>query len=685
MAESFLDIVSNYYVIGTIAFSAGSVLILHNFVKNGLRFPIGVVGLTLAIYGGLIGSRIVFILHSAPRLFLEDPLLALAFWQGGLTWLGGPLLGSVVFLVFMAAVRQPGWSHLGSAAPGLALSHALARSACLVRGCCYGRPTELPWGMYSDEYHTTVHPTQAYSMGMELIVAAVLQSVWWKRPDRRKFLMPVYLLILGAQRFTIEYLRGDPPGLELVPGLRFYQVVSVVLIAAGVGTLLALSKRLRPQYSAGAAFALGVVILAVASPLSDRVLSSVQAANAHSVETPRNSTSLEAQSAALGEEGRGRYLLATRMMFRDALQPWIAHREAQGFEVVVGEWGWDVSARELVGWVEDERSENTRFLLIVGDTGASGDGDSDWHMPALTRHPDAVSAGAAFPYDSGFGDPDHNGIPDFAVGRLPVRTAEDAVRQVNKIIEYETTPPGRAWERAVVWTGASGMDAEISRLTDELIPHVPPWLKTRRIRGFGEEGFGSGPSTEFLTELHTPAMISFIASHGALDKIWTNNPDSDGTAIRAEDLSWRLTSDEPLGPLFMLACDTGRYDSADYEGESLAESFLLQPGGPIAVIASSSVTHPMTNYFMTRAMLEELKDIPGTVGEFLLGVQRRAGHSRNERFTDLAAGDALAEYFIGSIANRMPLHTPGRYRHESLSYNLLGDPAAPFRRSRETE
>ena len=133
---------------------------------------------TIAVYGGLVGTRILFVLGTDPGLFVANPPLAFVFWQGHLAWQGGPVLGSAVVALTLVILRKPVWSTIGSAAPGLALCHAFARVACLVTGCCYGAPTSMPWAIYSRQAGGMVHPTAAYSMIAEMATAGVLQALW---------------------------------------------------------------------------------------------------------------------------------------------------------------------------------------------------------------------------------------------------------------------------------------------------------------------------------------------------------------------------------------------------------------------------------------------------------------------------------------------------------------------------
>jgi phosphatidylglycerol:prolipoprotein diacylglycerol transferase len=110
-------------------------------------------------------------------------------------------------------------------------------------GCCYGKPTTLPWGVtFTNEaaerlvgtpLDIPLHPTQLYEAGVELINFAIL--IWLgRRQSFRGQIIGAYLFLYGVERGTIEFFRGDP-GRTLMfhNSISLMQLVSVDLICAG--------------------------------------------------------------------------------------------------------------------------------------------------------------------------------------------------------------------------------------------------------------------------------------------------------------------------------------------------------------------------------------------------------------------------------------------------------------------
>jgi hypothetical protein len=98
----------------------------------------------------------------------------------------------------------------------------------------------------------------------------------------------------------------------------------------------------------------------------------------------------------------------------------------------------------------------------------------------------------------------------------------------------------------------------------------------------------------------------------------------------------------------------------------LAESLLLMRGGPVAVIAATTVSHPMPNYLSGVSFLR-MAGQGDRVGRLWLRVQYQALRSR----------DILAEkILLNSEGNLGTPLEPARLKRDNLfEYAVLGDPA----------
>ena len=206
------------------------------------------------LLAGLVGSKILM-LFTEPD-YRDNPalFLSLDFLRSGGVWYGG-LLGAVLAGYFlMKRYKLPWWKTADACAPGIAIGNFFGRQGCFAAGCCWGKPTSLPWGVkFSEAGHQItgvpidahLHPTQLYeSFGMLLVFLFLLWLHKRKRFDGQVIL--AYALLYSAIRFAIEFVRDDPRGdvfgLTSLTGLSTSQLISLVI---GIWALILLIRRRR--------------------------------------------------------------------------------------------------------------------------------------------------------------------------------------------------------------------------------------------------------------------------------------------------------------------------------------------------------------------------------------------------------------------------------------------------------
>ena len=190
-----------------------------------------------AYVGGFAGARL-FLVVTAWDQFQRDPLAVLLSGSGWV-WQGGLLGGAIAVIIKARQLRLPLGDVADFAGPCLALGQAIGRIGCQLAGDGdYGVATTLPWGMsYPNGVVPTlerVHPTPLYEAALYGLIFALL----WRqraRPHPSGSLFAQYLVLTGAARFAVEFVRRNPVvGL----GLTVAQWISLVAMAIG-GWLLA--------------------------------------------------------------------------------------------------------------------------------------------------------------------------------------------------------------------------------------------------------------------------------------------------------------------------------------------------------------------------------------------------------------------------------------------------------------
>lgn len=206
------------------------------------------------LLSGLVGSKILM-LFTEPE-YRDHPLqlLSLDFLRSGGVFYGG-LIGAIVAgYLLMRRYKLPWWKTADACAPGIALGNFFGRQGCFAAGCCWGKPTSLPWGVkFTALGHeitgvpldVALHPTQLYESFAMLIVFGFL---FWLH-KRRRFsgqVILLYAVLYSGIRFVIEFWRDDPRGdvfgLTTLTGLSTSQIISLIM---GLGALAILIIRWR--------------------------------------------------------------------------------------------------------------------------------------------------------------------------------------------------------------------------------------------------------------------------------------------------------------------------------------------------------------------------------------------------------------------------------------------------------
>lgn len=227
-----------------------------------------------ALLSGIVGARIFYVVHHYEDFRSEPVWTLFATWKGGLEFVGGVILAVIVILLYLFRKKLSVGRYMDILAVGLMLGLAFGRIGCFFSGCCWGKPTDVPWAIRfpygSDAYRSQVnpdytrnraeprlelpeeyfaydrgpdkrfskvlrpleeltenqrlevtkgryrclpvHPTQFYSSANALVVCLLLYLFWRKVGHRKPgTTISLMFILYGLTRFGLEFLRDDNP------------------------------------------------------------------------------------------------------------------------------------------------------------------------------------------------------------------------------------------------------------------------------------------------------------------------------------------------------------------------------------------------------------------------------------------------------------------------------------------
>ncbi len=214
--------IRSYGLMMAVAFLAGTGLGLREAKRLGLDEDKVVNVILVVLIASVLGARALYVMEHIPE-FRREWGSVIALWQGGLTLYGGIVAGTAAGLMAARRFGLPMWTVADALAPSLALGTVIGRVGCYLNGCCYGRPTRLPWGVVfpPDSFaglefgNAPVHPSQLYAGAGGLVLFLILWAM------RRRFsvagtLFWTFIVLFALMRIPLDMTRAWEPEATLL-------------------------------------------------------------------------------------------------------------------------------------------------------------------------------------------------------------------------------------------------------------------------------------------------------------------------------------------------------------------------------------------------------------------------------------------------------------------------------------
>jgi hypothetical protein len=309
------------------------------------------------------------------------------------------------------------------------------------------------------------------------------------------------------------------------------------------------------------------------------------------------------------------YLVVTHPMFRAQADRIAAEKAEDGQRAAVVETtsaydrfsGGVVEPRAIQALVRFAARESgaLRHVLLVGDDSFDPLDHSGRGVPSFVPSLFARDSGwGLVPSENLYADVDDDGLPDLSIGRLPVRTADEANAVADKIAAQEAALGALGWAHLAV--------ADNSTETDAPFREDAQGALDRLVDGAGvqwadlAEGAASARAA-LLAGWQSGVLGTHYFGHGGLTE-WADEQVLTTDDVAALGSSWRPTA------LFTWACLSQYYLGVD--GPSLNESLLLQPGGgAVASFGPAGITPPARQAPLIERVYAELRTPGIALGE----------------------------------------------------------------------
>jgi hypothetical protein len=292
----------------------------------------------------------------------------------------------------------------------------------------------------------------------------------------------------------------------------------------------------------------------------------------------------------------------------------VSQRQSQGFSVklvdvedVFDEFSYGShTPQALIDFLSRAHSTWTKapsYLLLLGDASYdprnySGAGNSDF-VPTKLIDTGAAGTSSALETasDDALTDFDGDGIPEIAIGRLPVRTTAEASLVLSKLVNFS---PGNVPQTAVMVADTQGSyywNFEASN--EQLINLLPANMQSNAQRVYRRlEPSDAATRADIINKFNQGAALVNYSGHGNVD-VWTGAPIFNNSDAMA------LTNGNQLPLVVVMDCLNGYFVAPNLD--CIGESLLKAPnGGSVASFVSSGLTIPDGQHAMGQRLFQLL-------------------------------------------------------------------------------
>jgi len=194
-----------------------------------------------AAMGVILGGRIGYVLFYNFGQLLDDPLMLIRIWQGGMSFHGGFLGVMVALWLFARKHNSTLFTMADFLMPVVPLGLLAGRIGNFINAELWGKPTDVAWAfIFPGAGFEPRHPSQLYEAGLEGIVLFFILWIYSMKPRPYRAVSGLFALFYGIFRFIVEFYRlpDEHLGYLALDWLTMGQILSMPLILLGLGLLI---------------------------------------------------------------------------------------------------------------------------------------------------------------------------------------------------------------------------------------------------------------------------------------------------------------------------------------------------------------------------------------------------------------------------------------------------------------
>lgn len=341
------------------------------------------------------------------------------------------------------------------------------------------------------------------------------------------------------------------------------------------------------------------------------------------------------------------YLLVVADGFEAAAAPLLAHRAAQGLAAAMvrvsdiyeafghGVPGPD-AIRTFLAYAHRHWTVPPRYVVLAG-SGTYDYRDELRYGDNLIPPALVIAPGGLFGSDAPYADVEgDDGLPDFALGRIPANTPAELSAAVAKLIARDADT-GSWNNRLLVLNDNKDAGGDFEADAASIAQAMDGRFETTRI-DLAALGLANARSATLAAWQSGVGIVNY-SGHGALDRFA-----QEGLLLAADVASLTNSAKAPL--VVSMTCIVGRYSVPGYA--CLGESLLLAPhGGASAVVSPVGLSLNSSAQELNLLLMNALRDMPpARLGDVWMAVARGYALRLNKDMWTI--------------------------------YNMLGDPAQPM-------